>query len=343
MPEIPSQNESRVKLRVEMVRPQRLAEQVVFIDGFSSSGKSVLAPIVASLERSELWLLDHSFEYQCTLDHFDQIDRKAAAMMVQLHADLALYNVAIARNTNFRDGDDSGVTPNLQLERYRQRLLEEDGDRVTQMIQETRPILPIMTHWIFPMSELLWQALGERLCLFIVCVRHPIWQIGKWFEGDWESRVGRDPREVQLCFRRDGHVFPWYALGWEEEYRQLSRMERAIRTVASYIKGCESFLALLSVPQQRRILFVSFEEFTQNPEPGLRKLTTMLDTRETALTPKVLKKVGVPRQHAEGYLEHQKQQFDRLLAHERVSPEYADLARQLSDEYEKKYMSRVAE
>ena len=325
---------------LEMVRPQRLAENVVFVDGFSGSGKSLIAPILSSLERSELWRLDHNFEFQCTLDHFGQIDRRAAAMMIQLEADLELYNLMIGRNTNFREGDDSGVAANLQVERYRQRLFEKDGDRVTRLIQETRPILYIMTHEIFPMSELLWDALREPLRLFIVFVRHPFWQIQGWFEGNWEQRVGHDPRDFQPCYRRNGHVFPWYASGWEEEYLRLSGLERAIRHVASYIRGCEEFLSLLPANAQRRVLIVPFEPFTTDPRPYLRQLTTCLKTRVTELTSKILEKVNIPRQYAEGYLATKRQEFDRLVKRERVSEKYATMAYQLSAEYESKYLTR---
>ena len=324
---------------VEMVRPQRLAENVVFIDGFSSSGKSLIAPILSSLHRSELWRLDHNFEFLCTLDHLRQMDRRAATMMVKLHADLALYNLMIGRNINFREGDESGAPANLQVERYRARLFERDGDRVTHLIQESNPNLFIMTHWILPMSEVLWEALQERLRLFIVCVRHPFWQIEAWFKGDWEARVGRDPRDFQPCYKRNGLTFPWYASEWELEHGRLSRLERAIQHVASYSRGCEEFCRRRSVSERNRVMFVPFEPFTQDPAAYLGQLASCLDTKETDLTSLVFEKVGVPRKYPAGYLQSKKQEVEQLLRSENVSEEYTTLLQRLSYNYENKYLA----
>lgn len=329
-------------MSVEMIRPQRLAEEVVFVDGLSRSGKSLVAPVLSSFERSELWRLDHNFEYLCILDRLGQIDRRAAAMMVQLEADLELYNLMIGRNTNFRATDDSGVDVNLQTDRYRRRLAEEDGDRVTRLIRETKPILHIMIHWILPMSDLLWDALGDRLRLFVVVVRHPLWQIQGLYEGQWETRIGQDPRDFQPCYLRDGQLFPWSAADWDEEYHGLSRLERSIQHVAWYIRGCQEFVSHLSEEQQRKVIFIPFEPFTANPSPYLRQLTTSLSTRETELTARVLERMNVPRRHPDGYLTAKQGEFDRLLKAESASPKYTRLMHDLFDEYEAKHLSDLS-
>jgi len=322
-----------------MIRPQKLAESVVFIDGFSGSGKSLIAPILSSFERGELWLLDHGFEYMCTMDHFGQIDRKAAAMMVQLQADLDLYNLMIARNTNFRETDDSGVAKNLLSERYRMRLQKEDGDQIIGTIQTTDPILYIMTHWIFPMSTLLFDALGTRLKLFVIFVRHPYWLIEGWFNGRWEGRLGQDPREFQLCYQKDGRVFPWYSYGWEEEYQGLTPFERSIRTVASYVEGCEKFLNQLSAWDRKKVHVIPFEPFTTDPLPYLGVLMDVLHTRETPFTAQVMTKVRVPRSFPKADLSRKTREFDELMNDHSPGREYRDLAEKLAREYEQRYLA----
>ena len=44
-------------------RRQHLAENVVFVDGISGCGKSMISPVLSSLQRGELWMLNHIFEY----------------------------------------------------------------------------------------------------------------------------------------------------------------------------------------------------------------------------------------------------------------------------------------
>jgi hypothetical protein len=324
---------------MEMIRPQKLAETVVFIDGFSGSGKSMIAPILSSFERGELWLLHDSVDYMCTLDHFGQIDRKAAAMMVQLQMDLDIYNLMIGRNTNFRAADDSGVASNLLSERYEKRLQDDDGDRVTRLIQESNPTLYTMTHWVFPMSTLLFQALGDRLKAFIVVVRHPFWLIRNWFQGRWEERLGQDPREFQLCYQKGGRVFPWYAYGWEEEYQDLSPFEKSIRTVASYIEGCENFRNQLSAQDLKKVQVIPFEPFAADPSRYLHILMDVLETQETPLTAQVMTKVRVPRVSPAGDFTGKKHEFYELMGNHSPGRKYRDLAEKLAREYEQRYLA----
>lgn len=297
----------------------------------------MVAPILSSLERSELWRMDHNFEYLCILDHLRQIDRRAAAMMVQLEADLELYNLMVARNSNFRPTDDSGADMNLQGERYRQRLTEPDGDRVTELIRTARPILFIMIHWILPMSDVIWQALGNRLRLFVVSVRHPVWQIQRVFEGHWERRTGADPRDFQPCYLRGGKMFPWYAADWDEKYHGLSRMERAIELVGSYIEGCHDFAARRSEDERRRIVHIPFERLTTDPHAYIDRLSSALGTRETELTGRVLNQLDLPRADQWADLATKRQEFDELLCAEAVSPAYVKRAHALFDAYEAQY------
>ncbi len=84
-------------MKTQIIRPQELAKDIIIFDGRSKSGKTLIAPLVSTFERAELWLIDHIFECLCALDHRGFIERHGAAALVRLYADLGLYNRLIGR------------------------------------------------------------------------------------------------------------------------------------------------------------------------------------------------------------------------------------------------------
>lgn len=61
-----------------VVRPQELAREIVIVDGFSGTGKSILMPVLSSLRRSEQFVCEYVFDYLCALRHLGAITESAA-------------------------------------------------------------------------------------------------------------------------------------------------------------------------------------------------------------------------------------------------------------------------
>jgi len=216
-----------------MTRPQCLAENIVILDGFSNSGKSLLAPVISSFERCELWKINPLYENLCFMDAFERIQRDASSTLVKLFTDVDLYNLIIGRNVNFRVNDDTGVHKNLQEDRYKKRLVSEGGDYGTKAIEEKNPILILATQCVFEFSDLLFDSYKERLKTYIFMVRHPLHLVMNWFSLKWDERMGIDKREFQPCYEKNGTVFPWLAHSWEKKYQSLNPLEKAIMTIYS--------------------------------------------------------------------------------------------------------------
>jgi len=322
---------------IQAVRPQELAKDIVILDGLGGSGKSMIAPILSSLKRGELWLLDHTFEYIATLYECGKIEKDAAISLLKLYADLDLYNLSIGRNVNFRETDDSSAQKNSLLERYEQRLAFSDGDEAVTRIEAQQPILFLMTHFILGFSSILFESFGERLKSFIVSLRHPAWTIESWFNGNWADRIGKDPREFQLCHLHDGDLVPWFALGWEAEYLKSSKLEKAINVTSFLDEKGKQVRAELADPE--KIMLIPFEKFTTKPEHYLAEIAGRLNTEQTTLTKAVMDRMNVPRIFQKGSINEQKQRVNDLARTESLSSEARQKLSQLYEEYEDCYLS----
>jgi hypothetical protein len=329
---MPLQQEDAMTLKA--YRPQELAKQIVIIDGISSSGKSLIAPLLSSLDRGELWLLNHLYEYLCSMYEYGRIQKDAGETLIRMYADLDLYNLMIGRHTNFRPADQSGAFPNLLGARYRKRMGLPEGDRVTREIAKKKPILFLMTHYIFGSSKLLFSALQKRLSLYLIMGRHPVTLIQKWHEGDWHKRNGRDPREMQLCVSKKKRVVPWFAADWEKIYFKCHPLERSVRTVDYFVRSFDQRYRQMPLSEKKKVYWLPFEAFAAEPWGYLKEIAVKLKAKPTAATKQIMKKLGLPRTLDVDGMRRSADQMRGQIKRARLSPEVLGMFDEMVYDYE---------
>lgn len=279
--------------KVEMKRHTEITKKIVFLDGLSGTGKSMLVPIVNSLERVELGRFEHIYEYLCTLDYLKKIDSDTAEFMIRMMADTAQYDTMIARETNFRFKDCSGAFTSSNGIKYIKRLFMQDGDMVMDRIQKEKPILHIMSHQALTTMNLAFRSFENRLRV-IELVRHPLYMLGHWYS--YIDRYGTDSRDFTIWILHNGKNLPWFAHGWEDLYIESTSFDRVIYSIDWLLKKVDDTVQKLDDEQRKQILFVPFEKFVLEPYPYLEKLCDLLDTETTLYTRKALRKQNVPRE-----------------------------------------------
>ena len=89
-----------------------IANNIIFLDGISGSGKTMLSPILSSFNRVEVGIFDSRIENINILDKLDLIQNDVAEHIINIYADITSYETHIGRGTNFRLHDLSGVFNN---------------------------------------------------------------------------------------------------------------------------------------------------------------------------------------------------------------------------------------
>jgi len=273
-------------------RDSHIAPQILFLDGISGTGKTMMGPILGTLDRVEVQRLEHIYEYVCALHFLDRIEDDAAESLIRMYVDLACYNLTIGREVNFRWKDLSGVFANPRGRRYLLRLFQPDGAAAVDRIKASRPIVQIVSHQVLGIAQPLFSALGRRLTI-IEMVRHPLYLLEHWSSFmDW---IGREPRDFTIWIRHgDSHV-PWFAFGWEERFFSSSPMDRAIYCVQWLNERMEDTLAGLSETERKQVIVIPFEHFVVNPWPFIRELESVLDVKVTPSTRREMRRQKVPR------------------------------------------------
>ncbi len=273
-------------------RTCNLSGQIIFLDGISGTGKTMLAPILASHTRVEVQRLEHIYEYICALHYLGHITRNAAETIIKLHLDIACYNVMIGREVNFRWKDLSGVLSNPNGWRYIRRLLQPDGESVVARINSERPIVQIVSHQVLGISEPILSSLGTRLTV-IESVRHPLHLIRHWCS--YIDRFGQDPRDFTIWTKRESKNTPWFATGWESQYLSANQMDKVIYSINHLTHLANQVIASQVKTSSSNILIIPFELFVTNPYSYLDQIADTLEIKPTPKTRTTLRKQRIPR------------------------------------------------
>jgi len=265
---------------------------VIFIDGLWGTGKSVIAPVLCSMDGVEKQKIEHIYEYLCVLQYLGKIETDAVNALLNIHADLSQYNNLIGREVNIRWCDDSGLKNNPNSFKYIKRLFGKEGDAIVEKINTENVALTIMSHMIAQVSEPLFSAYGKRLKLIEV-VRHPVYMVRHWYS--YFERF-YSAREFTIAVDFEGEKIPWFASNWKKRYKELSIMDRSLASIIYLYEELFSTLILLRERQQDYIT-VSFENFVLRPANVLADLQRYLKRNHSHKIEKILKKQKVPRQY----------------------------------------------
>jgi len=274
----------------QLSRRAHMVEKVVFVDGLSGSGKSLLSNIVSNMERVELLSFLYEVESYCILHDLNKLSMDVAKAMIRLQTDLKLYNTMMGRDVNFRPTDVSSVFKNPNPNRYFQRLFEPGDESIPEIIRSKKPILNICTHNLFGYSEPLWEALQDR-CVFINVVRHPVYMV---HQQSVQMQVS-DARNLAIHYEYKGRDLPYFAHQWEERYLASNAFERAIYYTEAMHSRDKTHGENIRKGYGDQIVTIPFESFVLSPESWVEKISKALGVNITSDIYKSMSNQNVPR------------------------------------------------
>jgi hypothetical protein len=279
----------------KVVRDSQLLESLVLVDGQAGCGKTLFTAIVAAMGRVELLNYSPELENICALRYLGKIQDDAAEAMIQIQADLILYETMMSRRTNFRPSDLSSTFRDVDFLKYVKRLFSKGDEVIPKRIKEEKPILHFATHNLLAFSEPILKAMGKRVVLIEV-VRHPIYMLIQQTLNQINLVAPAGTvRQFHIYIKYNDRQLPYWNSGQEELYLRSNPVERAIYEMQKLSELAESFKREFREDYGGQIVTVPFERFVLDPWPYMRRIEDLLATKVTSKTRKVMKKQNVPR------------------------------------------------
>ncbi len=118
------------------------SNNLVVVTGITRSGKSMLAPIISALKRSENLKTDYTLEEFPVLNYLGLMSNETTVYLMRYLVNIIIYNNMIGRNTNLRFSDWTSIWNTADPKKYLERFNKEEGEKVYDRIEK-------IIHYIF--------------------------------------------------------------------------------------------------------------------------------------------------------------------------------------------------
>jgi hypothetical protein len=280
--------------KIEFYRPNNLVNNVVLVNGTARCGKSLISPIISSFKNVEIERVEGIFDYIAVSHFFGSIEKSCAINMLRTLVDEYTYSSYLSRDTNFRWKDHSSIFKSPSPFKYIKRLFMDEGVDTVKRIQKEDPIYQNQGHDHMQFVRLHMEAWPNKFKM-IEIIRDPIDQVDTWWRRGWGTRFSKDPAAYTPSLKFKDTAVPFYAHGWEEDYLEITPMNRIIKMLYHLQLGNRNAYEALTENEKKQILVIRFEDFILNTYDHVKKIADFLETEETKATKEAIKYQGCPR------------------------------------------------
>lgn len=268
----------------------QINNDIIVIDGFWGSGKSLIKGIVENLQNVQSTVIHSPIEQLCIAHKFKEIRRETASVLIKFQLEELYYKNLIGRHINLRWNDITGFKYNLNKFRTLKMLFSKEGDQILEVGLQNNVALSLMTHNLFSISEPLFDSCGTNL-KFVEIVRHPLFMVNHCLSYLKRFNVSRD---YTLSINHKENKVPWFMEPWADEFSEANLAEKSIMIIDKSYEILNLTLRDLS-KHQVNLLIVSFEDLTLNTYLTVSKIEKFLKRERGNRLSEYLKKSNLPR------------------------------------------------
>ncbi len=272
--------------------------KVVFVNGFSASGKTMVAPIISSMQNVESLIYPYEIEWISSIYYCDGIEKNFYLEFLKQYADHTVYNQMMGRNSNLRPSDVSSILQSRKKFLYLMRLFKKGDNLIPNKIIKDNPIINYTSsHLLFFINDI-GEAFKKRV-LFIETVRSPLYmfrQIKILFKDVYMQR----PEKVFTfqAHNQFGKSFFFDFFSKDDVFQDIS-LNNLNELVISYLERIFEFYFNFNFSKidmaGGKLIFLPFEKFVLHPDKWIKSILNFLEIDHDKNLSNELKKQKVPR------------------------------------------------
>ncbi len=251
-------------------------DRYLLVDGAARVGKMFASKLITNLTSVEFVQVEPMIENIGIIWRMGLMSDDVAISMLQIKLDNLFYDRAVGRHMNVRPDDILSIYRSLNHEELLSRSHQPDGNEAMFKLNRKGRIFSLVGHDMVPNQKLFFKAFPNLQ--FIQIVRHPVATVNSWFNRGWGRRLGVDPRAFTPTFESEKGPVPWWAIEWQEDYFEMSEIDRCIRGLLSvqdaYRRGVES----MEGKSRDQLLTIRYENLVEKPDEVLERAAMFLKT-----------------------------------------------------------------
>lgn len=264
---------------------------LIIINGIWGSGKSMITPIIETIENVENFKIPEDFECILNALKLNKIDFDAANFIIHSYCKRILYNRMIGREINFRFKDDSGPKTIRIFFEYIKRLFKDDST-IFDNIESSNKTLLFMTHSLFVSQNDVFKIFNKNSIKFIEVVRHPAFLLKHWesYFNRWNSN-----KEFTFAYNYNNFKIPWFLTNKQNDFISLNDLEKSILCISELYN--EIFNYIINKNKNENLLILSFEGIALHTNSTINNLEIFFNTKFNCNLKRVLHKQKLPREY----------------------------------------------
>ncbi|HLF18615.1 MAG TPA: sulfotransferase domain-containing protein [Candidatus Omnitrophota bacterium] len=314
---------------------QNFIKNLVLITGLTRSGKTLLAPIVSSMARVEHVAINYLMEQVPMMQVLRSIPDDAAKCLMRYAVDAMVYDLTIGRNMNLRFGDLSSVWRSSRPVHYLKRLFAKEGDAALMAMESSGRLYLLMVHDALWHADIYFSSFPQMRMIHIT--RHPVDMVLNWYGKGYGGDYFDNPRNATLTIEWGAKTLPYYAAGWEQDYLNMSEIDRIIHMIKKLEDSHYQKYDALSPSQRQQIKIISFERLAAHTDAVIKEIADFLGTSPTRQTARVCKKENCPRIVHPQARDKKLEEIQRMASHDAFA-----LLQSMAKEYDGRYSMQEA-
>ena len=290
-------NEARKKNR-SIKKGVSFDNKIVFINGFGASGKTMLSPIISSMDRVESPVFPYEIQWISSFLYSSKMDEELYSEFIRQYCDNTIYNLTMGRNSNFRFSDISSIFQSPKRFKFLKRIFEKGDNASVDEIKIKKPIINFTSSALLLFINEIATSLSNRV-LFIETFRDPLYMFKQAKINHKEVHVEKREKNFTFeVFEENERSFYFDYYSNINQFRNLD-LSKSNEQVVKYLERMYQFYFNFDFNKidmkGGKLICLPFEKFVLGPDKWIDEILSFLDIRKTKNLIKELKKQKVPR------------------------------------------------
>lgn len=313
-------------MAIKLSHHKLLINNLIFIDGITRTGKTLMAKVLPSLQNFEQVEFADFVAFILAGESFKKVSQDFGEAFIVTGFNELAYSKLLGRKLNFRPSDFTTVKNFKNQKIYEKRFQVEEGNNIISKLKKNKNFFPYITHDVMVNHHLI-KNMNFNYKI-IELYRNPFDIVFSWWKRGWGTRFQNDPRSITLLSKYNNTLCPWHVGGKERKWIKMNEVEKSASIISKLINN--SIKNHKKIKNSKKVLTISYENFLENPGSEIFRICKFLKTKKTKFTKQALIKQKCP-----GFIDKNKQLERRNFIKSNINKKLYKKLSDLSESYEK--------
>lgn len=275
--------------KIEFVKKSFL-KNLILVTGTHTSGKSMVAPVIASFNQVEILRKIYTLDQLAILNNFNKIKKNTSRFIAKHILDQSYYDQLIGRNMNFRYEDETSVAISKNPLHYKRRLKIKRGPKVLKEHQKKGTHMLVDTHdgiWFYEF----WKNLNIKNMKIINIYRNPVDIVNSWINLDLGDAEKQLLCQIPLINYKNKTKIFYLSNNIKKKYN--SKYDCIVDMVFQCVN--QEIENYKKIKDKKNLIRIDFDDFATDTKYFITKIEKFLKLKKTKFTKKILIRENLPR------------------------------------------------